>query len=204
MRWIRPSGPLLSLLMMAAVGAVAEPDPMQRPPWAACEYCHGKDGRIDSPNVPATAAQSASYIVKQLADFRAGRRISPQAQMRSAVSLLDAADDEKVAQHFAAKAPLSTAGTGKHSGSLGARLYWDGGTSQLACANCHAAIGDALGNGYPVLFGLNRDYLVRQLRAFGEGRRHNDPDGVMRAQAATLSDEQIAALATYLASVKHK
>lgn len=195
-------GPLFCVLLVMTTSAVAvdEDDLMQRPPWAACEYCHGSEGRIDSPNVPAIAGQSASYIAKQLADFRAGRRVSPQAQMRSAMMLLDTDDDTTVARYFADIAPLTPPGKVDEAGGPGARLFWSGAPGRAPCAACHAAEKGALIDGYPNLFGLNRDYLTRQLRAFRDGSRDNDPDGVMRSQAATLSDGQIEALGSYLAS----
>ena len=173
---------------------------MQRPPWAACEYCHGSEGRIDSPDVPAIAGQSAAYIAKQLADFRSGRRLSPQAQMRSAMMLLDPDDEAEVARHFASQSALSVSPPATVPADPGSRLYWSGSASVMACVTCHAASSDTLTDGRPFLFGLDRDYLVRQLRAFRDESRANDLGGEMRAQAAALSDLQILALATYLAS----
>jgi cytochrome c553 len=189
---------LFCALLSLSAGAVAEDDLMHRPPWAACEYCHGLEGRIDSPDVPAIAGQSASYIAKQLADFRAGRRVSPQGQMRSATLLLDAEDDDGVARHFASREPSALAASADASDGPGARLFWFGGPEIAACAGCHAPTQGILAPAFPRLFGLNEGYLVRQLQAFRDGTRDNDPDGVMRGQAATLTDEQIEALAGYL------
>lgn len=197
---IRWSGlPICTLLSLAsAVGADA--DLMQRPPWAACEYCHGAEGRIDSADVPAIAGQSASYIAKQLADFRSGRRVSPQGQMRSAVSLLDAEDDARVAEYFAARDSVAAAGAADGAKGPGARLFWFGIPGNAPCASCHAASRGHPVPGYPRLFGLDAEYLARQLRAFRDGRRTNDPDAVMRNQALMLSDGQINDIAAYLAS----
>lgn len=172
---------------------------MNRPPWAACTYCHGDEGRIDSTAVPALAGQSASYLVKQLADFRDGRRQSPDGQMRSATMLLDAEDDTVVAEYFAAL-PVSLPPHPVDDGTLGSRLYWQGDDSRNACVDCHAPTRDALLAEHPFLFGLNAGYLVRQLQAFRSAQRSNDLGGLMRDQAATLTDEQIESLAAYLAS----
>jgi cytochrome c553 len=186
-------------LLLTTTSASAEYDLMQRPPWAACEYCHGERGRIDSAGVPAIAGQSPSYIAKQLADFRAGRRLSPQAQMQSALVLLESEDEAAVARYFAAQTPpFRTPGTADEPG---ARLYRKGDERVQPCVDCHRLTRGELADGYPFLFGLNRDYLVRQLRAFRDGSRSNDPGGVMRRQAARLSDAQIDALAGYLSGV---
>lgn len=191
---------LYSLLLTATVStAAADGDPMQRPPWAACEYCHGQDGNIDSPSVPAIAGQDAAYIRKQLADFRAGRRTSPERQMSSAVALLEAADDATVANHFASRSPMRTPRLDRDSRSPGAVLFWQGNGTQSACVACHAARREQSTVGQPFLPGLSRDYLVRQLRLFRSGKRNNDADGLMRHQARRLDDDQIAAIADYLA-----
>jgi cytochrome c553 len=42
-----------------------------------CEACHGPDGKSIAPNYPNLAGQHASYLVKSLADYRAGRRSNP-------------------------------------------------------------------------------------------------------------------------------
>jgi cytochrome c553 len=190
----------LGLLLLALAANAGAEDLMDRPPWAACTYCHGEQGRIDSAVVPALAGQSASYIAKQLDDFRRGRRDSPDGQMRSATMLLDAADDAAVARHFAALG-IPDAPALHDDVSPGGRLYWQGGDGRKACVECHAPRRDDLAAGIPYLFGLNAAYLARQLRAFRAGQRSNDAEGAMRSQAATLSDAQIGALATYLSSV---
>jgi cytochrome c553 len=198
--WTRFSGPSIGTLLFLASAVGADADLMQRPPWAACEYCHGVEGRIDSVDVPAIAGQSASYIAKQLADFRSGRRVSPRGQMRSAMFLLDAEDDAAVARYFAARKSNAPELPSDGANDPGAELFWYGSPENPACASCHAAARGALIPGHPRLFGLNRDYLKRQLRAFRDGSRANDRDGIMRKQAATLTDEQIGGLAAYLAS----
>lgn len=198
----RLAGPLLFPLLIVATAVVADEDLMQRPPSAACEYCHGHEGRIDSPTVPALAGQSASYIEKQLDDFRAGARQSHQDQMRSALFLLDPADAPVVARYFAGQRPSPPELVETPIDDTASRLYWLGSDSVTACVTCHAASRDVLAAGYPFLFGLNREYLARQLRAFRGGSRTNDPNGIMRRQAAALGDPQIEALADYLSMAK--
>ena len=195
----RPGAVCLWLLLGSS--AAADTDLMQCEPWQACEYCHGSEGRIDSAQVPAIAGQSVSYIKKQLSDFRAGRRASPEGQMRSAMLLLDEADDAAVAGYFSSlpdAAPPSTEWEATSTG-VAAKLFWQGDGQRPACVTCHAASRDDLFDAHPHLIGMNRDYLARQLRAFRDGRRANDINGVMRQQAAALNDDQIDALAAYLA-----
>jgi len=44
---------------------------------AVCQACHGVDGKSIAPNYPNLAGQHESYLVKALADYRAGRRTNP-------------------------------------------------------------------------------------------------------------------------------
>lgn len=43
-----------------------------------CRVCHALDGTGTNPMIPNIGGQSAEYLVKQLQDFRAGRREDPQ------------------------------------------------------------------------------------------------------------------------------
>lgn len=42
-----------------------------------CEACHDPSGKIIDPSYPILAGQYESYLVKTLADYRAGRRTNP-------------------------------------------------------------------------------------------------------------------------------
>ena len=43
-----------------------------------CVVCHGRDGIGNNPMIPNIAGQSEQYLVKQLKDFRAGKREDEQ------------------------------------------------------------------------------------------------------------------------------
>lgn len=43
-----------------------------------CRVCHGLDGQGTNPTIPNIGGQSAQYLVKQLEDFREGRRENEQ------------------------------------------------------------------------------------------------------------------------------
>jgi cytochrome c553 len=42
-----------------------------------CEACHDPSGKVIDPSYPILAGQHESYLVKALADYRAGRRTNP-------------------------------------------------------------------------------------------------------------------------------
>lgn len=67
-----------------------------------------------------------------------------------------------------------------------------------ACAVCHGPLGVATAPDAPNLAGQNELYVVTQLRNFRSGRR---PHEVMAVMARPLTDEDIADLAAWYASI---
>lgn len=75
-------------------------------------------------------------------------------------------------------------------------------TSALSatCANCHGSEGRAAeGQPMPRLAGMERQYLVEQMRAFRDGQR---PATVMHQISKGFTNEHIEAMATYFAQQK--
>ncbi|APX05387.1 cytochrome c553 [Vibrio campbellii] len=70
------------------------------------------------------------------------------------------------------------------------------------CAACHGADGIAVIPGYPNLKGQNEQYIASSIKAYKAGQRTGGLAPVMQAQANLLSDEDIANLAAYYASLK--
>jgi cytochrome c553 len=67
-----------------------------------------------------------------------------------------------------------------------------------SCVDCHGADGNQpLDDTYPKLGGQYYDYLEHALVQYRDGRREH---ALMSQQAASLTDQQIADLATYFAS----
>lgn len=69
------------------------------------------------------------------------------------------------------------------------------------CASCHGKNGIALVPGYPNLAGQNEAYLVSALKAYKSKERDGGQAQMMQVQAGMLSDEDIANLAAYYASL---
>ncbi|MBD3657515.1 MULTISPECIES: c-type cytochrome [Marinobacter] len=69
------------------------------------------------------------------------------------------------------------------------------------CAACHGANGIAQIPGYPNLAGQNEAYLASALKAYRAKQRNGGQAAVMQGQAAALSDDDIANLAAYYASL---
>ncbi|GAB4297547.1 MAG: cytochrome c [Methylophaga sp.] len=77
-----------------------------------------------------------------------------------------------------------------------------GKAKSAVCATCHGADGHALMPIYPNLAGQNEEYLVSALKAYRSKERQGGNAALMHAMAANLSDEDIADLAAYFASLK--
>ena len=70
------------------------------------------------------------------------------------------------------------------------------------CASCHGANGSGTGNPtYPKLAGQYEEYLKISLKAYKSGARDN---ATMKAMVAGLSEDDIANLAAYYASLSCK
>jgi cytochrome c553 len=63
----------LALALPAAVQAGGEPAAGKEKAMV-CAACHGQDGQSIDPTYPNLAGQHESYLIKALADYRAGRR----------------------------------------------------------------------------------------------------------------------------------
>lgn len=69
-----------------------------------------------------------------------------------------------------------------------------------SCASCHGTAGHAVaGSANAALAGLDKDYIVTQMKAFKSGAR---PATVMHQLAKGYSDAQIDSLAAYFAAQK--
>ncbi|MDO6695470.1 cytochrome c [Aliiglaciecola sp. 3_MG-2023] len=73
-----------------------------------------------------------------------------------------------------------------------------GKAKSATCAACHGSNGISMIPMYPNLAGQKEQYLVLQMKAFRSGERNNM---VMAPMAKGLSDEDIADLAAYFASL---
>ncbi len=68
------------------------------------------------------------------------------------------------------------------------------------CANCHGTDGRTIdGSAIPSLVGMPKEYMIRQLDAFKNGKREAT---VMHQITKGLTAEQIEAVANYYASTK--
>lgn len=168
---------------------------------AACAACHGADGNSAVAANPKLAGQQASYIEKQLHNFKNDVRVN--AIMTAQSKSLSDQDMADIAAYYASQ--TTTAGAGdKDQVKLGGDIYRGGnvGNEVAACAACHGPTGE--GNEaakFPKLAGQHADYIKSQLYAFKKGERANDAGMMMRNIAANMSDEEISAVSEYIAGL---
>lgn len=179
---------------------------------AACMACHGPDGNSLADMWPKLAGQLPDYIVKQLKDFKAGKRVNEQ--MSPQAANVAESDMPDIAAWFAAQ----TIKPGDSDPSLrakGEQIYLKGKGRPVpvtACVGCHGPAGAGNKNWNktwsnlpavlaPGIGGQHAAYVDSQLRAYRDGSRSNDPARVMRNIAHGLDDGEIKALAAYIAGL---
>lgn len=186
------SGVLVAAVMVAGVvstSATAQETAAGNPQRGkqlsyTCLGCHGIEGWKNAyPNysVPRLEGQHPEYMAAALKEYRDGDRA--HLTMHSQASSLSDQDIADIVSYFAGK-PLTP--DAKPVGTVPA-------PAQL-CTSCHGANGVGITAQYPTLAGQHPDYIVRALQEYKKGGRKNP---IMGGMAATVKDEDMAAIADY-------
>lgn len=165
-----------------------------------CAACHGADGNSAIALNPKLAGQHPEYLLKQLTNFKEGKRAN--AVMSGMVANLSPQEMKDLANYYAAKKPSLGKAKANGAGSLGEKIYRGGiaATQVPACAACHGANGAGIPKQFPRMAGQHAEYTVAQLRAFRLGERANAP--MMMAIAAKMTDAEMQAVADYLQGLR--
>jgi cytochrome c553 len=158
-----------------------------------CAGCHGDNGISQTENIPSLAGQQDQFIQWQLVFFRSGSRKNEQ--MQPIVEQLSNEDIRNLGAYFATLTPpkdskpdddpdLSKKGA---QAAVGRR-----------CASCHT---DSFAGTKAVarIAGQREEYLLKALHDYKSGARSGGGGAAMADVAYPLSDEEITALAHYLA-----
>ncbi len=181
--------------------AAAKPDPAKgQAASAACQACHVADGSRGLPANPILQGQHPEYIVKQLTEFKSGKR--KNAVMTGMAATVPDSEIANIAAFYASKQAKPGFAKNKATVALGEQLYRGGVAAKQvpACAGCHSPNGAGIPAQYPRLAGQHAEYTEAQLTAFRAGTRANSPQ--MMAIAAKLSDAEIKAVADYIAGLR--
>ncbi len=213
---MKPFAPLLPRLLATALVAAslaapafgAETPAAAKPDLArgqeistqVCAACHTADGSRGIPVNPILQGQIPEYLVKQLTEFKSGKR--DNAIMKGMASTLSDADMKNVAAFYASKQAQPGFAKNKELVALGERIYRGGIADRQipACAGCHTPNGAGIPVQYPRMAGQHAEYTEAQLIAFRGGVRNNSLP--MTGVAAKLNDREIKAVADYMAGLR--
>jgi cytochrome c553 len=199
----------LGALLAAATAAAAQDHAArgQRIAGQVCAACHGADGNSVAAANPKIAGQFSEYLHKQLLDYKpqAGKKPARDNPiMTPMVANLSDDDVKSLAAYYAGQKLNPAVATDKDLAALGQKI-WRGGipsSNVPACAGCHGPAGAGIPAQYPRLSGQFAEYTAAQLKAFREGARANDPNGMMRGVAARMTEREIQAVSQYAAGLR--
>ena len=200
-RWM-----VLLFVLFAAAAAGADETPLIIGDAAAgearyrqtCVACHGEGGVSALAENPILAGQHAEYLAMQMRAYRDGGRENPlMAPMAKGLTDGEIAD---LAVYLAAQEPAVSGALDETLARSAENLYRGGDLERAlpACAACHTPAGAGVAPLYPRLGGQHAVYTAAALKAFRDQSRQS---AVMNAIAKQLSDEEIAALAEYIAGL---
>jgi cytochrome c553 len=158
-----------------------------------CIGCHGEGGISQTENIPSLAGQPDQFIQWQLVFFRAGTRKNEQ--MQPIVEQISNDDIRNLGAYFASLAPPKAIKPDDNPdlSQKGAQA-----AAGRRCASCHT---DSFAGTKAVarLSGQREDYLLKALHDYKSGARSGGGMAAMAEVAYPLSEEEITALAHYLA-----
>jgi len=202
-----PKSALLAVPVFLACAALAQDAAPAKPDLAkgqasfeVCVACHGVDGNATLIPNPKLAQQHPEYIIKQLEEFKSGKRVDPS--MTGMAALLSEDDVRNVAWWLASQKATPGQAKDRELVMLGERIYRGGIQERniAACAGCHSPNGAGIPSQYPRLSGQHAEYTIKQLTDFRDGKRSNN--GQMRDVAAKLNDREVRAVADYIAGLR--
>lgn len=167
---------------------------------AVCGACHGLDGNSADAQYPKLAGQSEQYIVRQLTDFKSGKRQNPI--MLGMATPLSTQDMHDIGAWFASQ--KSRPGVADQAlVEPGQKLFRQGDSTRdiPACMACHSI--DGRGNPgamYPQLAGQHAQYIEATLKAWHDGVSWGSDthSQIMPTIAKKLDAKDISALASYI------
>lgn len=160
-----------------------------------CAGCHGDNGVSQMENIPSLAGQPDQFLQWQLVFFRAGSRKNEQ--MQPIVEEINNEDIRNLGAYFASLTPPKAAEDNDPDLSRkGAQA-----AAGRRCASCHT---DTYAGTKAVarLAGQREEYLVKALNDYKTSQRVGGAGAAMADVAYSLSEEEITALAHYLAHLQ--
>ena len=194
--------PVFSAHAAGDAAKVAKPDLVKGEAsyGAVCMSCHGADGNSAIAANPKLSQQHPEYLIKQLQEFKSGKR--KNAIMQGFASALSEDDMRNVSYWVTSKTAKPGFAKDKELVAMGERIYRGGIADRqiAACAGCHSPNGAGIPAQYPRLSGQHADYTASQLTMFRDGTRGNSIQ--MNQVASKLNDKEIKAVSDYIAGLR--
>ena len=183
---------MLSAALVCASSARAADIAAGKAKAELCAGCHGDSGISRMENIPSLAAQPDQFVQWQLVFFRAGARKNEQ--MQPVVVQIENDDIRNLGAYFASLTPPKPAPDDNPDLSRKGAEAAKG----RRCASCHT---DSFAGTKAVarVAGQREDYLLKALHDYKSGVRSGGGMAAMADVAYPLSEEEITALAHYLA-----
>jgi len=157
-----------------------------------CIACHGEGGISQIEKTPSLAGQPDQFTQWQLVFFRAGTRKNEQ--MQPIVEQLNNDDIRNLGAYFASLTPpKAKADDNPDLSRKGAQA-----AAGRRCASCHTDNYTGT-KAIPRVASQRQDYLLKALHDYKSGVRSGGGMAAMANVAYSLSEEEIEALAHYLA-----
>ena len=186
---------LLALAPQVGLAASGDPD-AGRQKAELCAACHGEKGISAMPGVPSLAGQTDQFIQWQLVFFRSGRRENPL--MGPVTAELTDEDVRNLGAYFASLPRNAEPAETEVNAALKARGQEI--AQQHHCSVCHME--DFRGKQAAASIANQReDYIAKALADYRSAARPSVGVAAMTEAASGLSDDEIAALAHYLATL---
>jgi cytochrome c553 len=159
--------------------------------FVKCRPCHGSRGNPEvnakSP-VPFLAGQHSEYIVMALNGYAGGTRT--HAGMKSMVEGLSPKQKEDIGAYLAQfELKVFPVPSSDPPSEIDRKLD--------NCRGCHGERGNSFSTSYPRIIGQGRDYLIKVLRDYKQGRRKNPTMVYVMKQ---FSDEDLVIFADFYSS----
>jgi cytochrome c553 len=195
-------GVIASLFLLTSHEALAEGDAEAgQQKSATCAACHGVDGNSVVAMWPKIAGQHEQYLARHIQLIKDNAR--PVPEMYGIAQTLSDQDILDLAAYYSSQT-ITPGAADEALVPLGEQLYLAGNPEEgvPACVACHGPAGQ--GNpyaGYPWLAGQHATYTASMLNKYRDGTQWGPDDAnsaVMVGVAKRLSDEEIAAVASYI------
>ncbi|MDA9492884.1 c-type cytochrome [Bradyrhizobium sp. CCBAU 11361] len=185
----------VALVALGALSASAADNAAIKEKAAACAGCHGDNGISQTENVPSLAGQPDQFLQWQLVFFRAGSRKNDQ--MQPIVEEIGNEDIRSLGAYFSQLAPpKGPEDKDPDLSKKGAQV-----AAGRRCASCHT---DTYAGTKAVarLAGQREEYLAKALHDYKAGQRVGGGVAAMADVAYAMSEEEITAVAHYLAHLQ--